>query len=195
MSCRSQTVRWLVDEYVWVGNAEDGVLLKSRDPDDFGLFYERHVGVVVAFLGPRVPGADVVFDLTAETFARAFERREQYDPARGPGVAWVLGIARNLLIDSVRRSRVVDESRARLGVAPVYLDDAQLELIETRSQVDLRAVLGGLPVDQQEAIIRRFLLQESYPEIAERLSCSEQVVRKRVSRGLANARQAVEGQP
>jgi RNA polymerase sigma-70 factor (ECF subfamily) len=179
---------------VQVENAEDAALLGSRDPNDFGRFYERHLSAVVSFLGPRVRGADVVFDLAAETFARAFERRGQYDPARGPAVAWVLVIARNLLIDSVRRSRVVDESRVRLGVEPVAIDDAQLELIETRSQVDLRLVLSGLPPDQGEAIIRRFLLQETYPEIAERLSCSEQVVRKRVSRGLANARQAMEEQ-
>jgi RNA polymerase sigma-70 factor, ECF subfamily len=178
-----------------VGSADDAVLLNSRDPSDFGRFYERHVGAVVSYLGPRVHGADVVFDLTAETFARAFERRGQYDPARGPGVAWVLVIARNLLIDSARRSRVLDESRRRLGVTPTAVDDAQLELIETRSRVDLRAVLGGLPADQREAIIRRFLLDESYPEIAQQLSCSEQVVRKRVSRGLANARQAVKEQP
>ena len=178
-----------------MGDTEDAALLQSGDPNDFGRFYERHVGAVVAFLGPRVRGADVVFDLTAETFARAFERRGQYDPTRGPGVAWVLAIARNLLIDSVRRSRVLDESRRRLGVAPVAVDDEQLELIETRSQIDLRAVLGRLAPEQSEAIIRRFLLQESYPEIAEQLSCSEQVIRKRVSRGLANARQAVEEQP
>jgi RNA polymerase sigma-70 factor (ECF subfamily) len=177
-----------------VGAADDAALLGSSDPNDFGRFYERHIEAVVSYLGPRVRGADVVFDLAAETFARAFERRGQYDPARGPAVAWVLVIARNLLIDSVRRARVVDESRRRLGVAPIAVDDAQLELIETRSRVDLRALLEGLPAQQREAIIRRFLLQESYPEIAARLSCSEQVVRKRVSRGLANARQVVEEQ-
>ncbi len=177
-----------------MGNAEDAALLGSRDPNHFGRFYERHVTAVVSYLGPRVRGADVVFDLTAETFARAFERRGQYDPARGPAVAWVLVIARNLLIDSLRHARVVDESRRRLNVAPVAVDDAQLELVETRSQIDLRSVLADLPAEQSEAIIRRFLLQESYPEIAEHLACSEQVVRKRVSRGLANARQAVEEQ-
>jgi len=170
-------------------------LLGSGNPNDFGRFYERHVGAVVSYLGPRVRGADVVFDLTAETFARAFERRGQFDPGRGHAVAWVLVIARNLLIDSVRRSRVMDESRVRLGVAPVSIDDAQLALIETRSRIDLRTVLAALPSEQSEAIIRRFLLEESYPEIAEQLSCSEQVVRKRVSRGLANARQAIGEQP
>jgi RNA polymerase sigma factor (sigma-70 family) len=175
-----------------VAGSDDEALLASSDPEDFGLFYERHVDFVVAFLGRRTRRADVVFDLTAETFARAFERRSQYDPARGPGVAWVLGIARNLLIDSVRRSRVVDDSRLRLGVDPIALDDAQLELIESRSRVDLGTLLEALPSDQREAVILRFLSEESYSEIAERLSCSEQVVRKRVSRGLANARRVLE---
>ena len=115
----------LVDEYVRVGNAEDAALLGSRDPNHFGRFYERHVDGGRLVSRPAGPGADVVFDLTAETFARAFERRGQYDPARGPAVAWVLVIARNLLIDSLRHARVVDESRVRLGVEAVAIDDAQ----------------------------------------------------------------------
>jgi len=35
----------------------------------------------------------------AETFARALEHRGAYDPRRGPAIAWLLGIARNLLLD------------------------------------------------------------------------------------------------
>jgi RNA polymerase sigma factor (sigma-70 family) len=178
-----------------VDELDDLELLRSRDGADFGRFYERHVGAVASFLGPRVNGADIVFDLTGETFARALEHRDQFDPARGPAVAWLLGIARNLLIDSVRRSRVADESRVRLGIAPIQLDDEQLAGIEARSLVDLRSLLGTLTADQREAVVRRFLLEESYTEIAARLSCSEQVVRKRVSRGLASLRQAIEEQP
>jgi RNA polymerase sigma-70 factor (ECF subfamily) len=50
-------------------------------------------------------------DLVAETFARAFERREQFDPSRGAAILWLLAIANNLLVDAVRRGRVADESR------------------------------------------------------------------------------------
>jgi hypothetical protein len=62
----------------------------------------------------------------ASPFARALERRGQYDPARGPALAWLLGIASNLIADAARRGRVEAASRTRLGMEPVELDDEQL---------------------------------------------------------------------
>jgi DNA-directed RNA polymerase specialized sigma24 family protein len=46
---------------------------------------------------------------------------------------------------------------------------------------------------EREAVIRRVVLEESYRAIAAELRCSEQVVRKRVSRGLARLRGGLEG--
>jgi RNA polymerase sigma-70 factor (ECF subfamily) len=43
-------------------------------------------------------------------------------------------------------------------------------------------------------VIRRVVLEQSYAAIATELRCSEQVVRKRVSRGLAALRAMVEGE-
>ncbi|HEX3509970.1 MAG TPA: RNA polymerase sigma factor [Solirubrobacteraceae bacterium] len=170
----------------------DAELLCSGDPADFGRFYERHIGALIAFLGARVRAPDQVFDFAAETFARALERREQYDALRGPAVAWLFAIARNLIIDSVRRARVADESRVRLGLEPIALDDEQLEMIHARSQMDLCTALAGLAPEQRAAVRRRVVGEEPYPDIAADLRCSEQVVRKRVSRGLANLREALE---
>ena len=46
-----------------------------------------------------------------------------------------------------------------------------------------------LPRDEQAAIRSRVLDERSYSEIATQLKCSEMVVRKRVSRGLARIRE------
>jgi RNA polymerase sigma factor (sigma-70 family) len=157
---------------------------------DFAAFYERHVAMVAAYLGRRVLRPDLVFDLVAETFARALEHRDQYDARRGPAVAWLLGIARNLVADAARRGRVASEARRRLGMTPVALDDEALERIELRASVNLNlhSLLAELPASQREAVVRRVLADESYAVIAERIGCSEQVVRQRVSRGLATLR-------
>jgi RNA polymerase sigma factor (sigma-70 family) len=173
----------------------DAQLLQSPDAADFGRFYERHVGAVVSYLGARVRGAELVFDLTAETFARALEHRDQYDPTRGPAVAWLLGIARHLIIDAARRRQVSDRSRLRLGLAPIVLDDEQLARIDARSMVDLRAALAALAPEEREAVIRRVLCEQPYAELAAHLRCSEQVARKRVSRGLARLRRVLEEHP
>src|SRR3954467_14936808 len=97
----------------------DAELLRSRDPEQFGVFYERNVGALTSYVARRSPRADLTFDLVAETFARALEHRDRYDPRRGPATAWLLAIARNLMTDAARHGRVADAARVRLGMAPV----------------------------------------------------------------------------
>jgi RNA polymerase sigma factor (sigma-70 family) len=168
--------------------------LLAGDAEQFGDFYERHVDAVAAFVGMRTRRPDLVFDLVAETFARALEHRGQYDAERGPAVGWLFGIARHLVIDAARRGRVAADSRVRLGMTRITLDDDQLARVEDRAQVDLRAALTDMPADQREAVIRRVVLEQDYPELAQGLRCSQQVARKRVSRGLAFLRRGLEGQ-
>jgi RNA polymerase sigma-70 factor (ECF subfamily) len=61
--------------------------------------------------------------------------------------------------------------------------------------LDLKDALSGLSSEHREAVVRRFLVDESYADIAEDVGCSEQVVRKRVSRGLAVLREALQENP
>jgi RNA polymerase sigma factor (sigma-70 family) len=175
-----------------LGKRSDAELLAGDAPGDYGSFYDRHLAVVSSYVASRVRQPELMFDLVAETFARALERRAQFDPARGPAVGWLLGIARNLIADSARRGQVEAASRVRLGMAAVELDDEQLARIVELGRGDLRALLGSIPADQREAVLRRVVLDESYTTIAGQVRCSEQVVRKRVSRGLASLRANLE---
>jgi RNA polymerase sigma-70 factor (ECF subfamily) len=132
-----------------------------------------------------------VLDLVAETFARALERREQFDGNRGPAVGWLIGIARHLLLDAVRRGRVDDASRRRLGMERISFEQQELELLERDSAAELERALARLPAEQREAIEKRVLEEKPYAAIAAGIGCSEQVVRKRVSRCLATLRREV----
>ena len=51
------------------------------------------------------------------------------------------------------------------------------------------ALVENLPEDERFAVRSRVLDERPYPEIASELRCSEMVVRKRVSRGLARMRE------
>jgi RNA polymerase sigma factor (sigma-70 family) len=170
----------------------DEELLAHGGAPGFGLLYERRYPLIRGYLRRRVgPRPDLVLDLVAETFARALERREQFDPQRGSVVAWLLGIAHHLLLDAVRDGRVADRSRRALGMQCMLVRDDQLELVERDSGSDLQRALGKLPAEQREAIERRVLAEEPYAAIATQVGCSEQVVRKRVSRGLAALRRDI----
>jgi RNA polymerase sigma factor (sigma-70 family) len=164
-------------------------LLAGGSAEDFGALYERTYPLIRAYLRRRAGARpDLVLDLVAETFARALERRRQFDPERGQAVVWLLGIATHLFIDSTRRGRVADESRRRLGMERICVEDDQLELIERESASELLRALNMLPGDQREAVERRVFQEAAYAAIAEQVGCSEQVARKRVSRGLSALR-------
>jgi RNA polymerase sigma factor (sigma-70 family) len=167
----------------------DEELLAGGDAESFGALYERRYPLIRGYLRRRLgTHPDLVLDLVAETFARALERREQFDGERGPAVGWLLGIARHLLLDATRRGRVDDASRRRLGMEQIPFEHRELELLERDSASELERALARLPNEQREVIEKRILGDESYAAIASDIGCSEQVIRKRVSRGLAALR-------
>jgi RNA polymerase sigma factor (sigma-70 family) len=173
--------------------AADALLL-AGDGHDFAAFYRRHEDAVLAFFLRRTGGGDLAADLTAETFARALAGRRRFDPSIGDAGAWLFGIARNLMATSLKRGRVDDSMRRRLGIEPLTLDDEAIARINELDGSPAAAALDELPVDQRTAVVGRVLEEQSYPELAGRLRCSESVVRQRVSRGLRALRNRLEAE-
>jgi RNA polymerase sigma factor (sigma-70 family) len=175
----------------WRSESDDRVLVAAvSDADAFAAFYERYERPVLAFFLHRVGDPELASDLTAEVFAAALAGLARYRPGRAPASAWLFGIAQHKLAKSRRRGMVEVRARRRLAMAPLLLEDDDLERVERLAGAEVAAadLLEGLPSDEREAIRRRVLDEISYAEIAGRMQCSEAVVRKRVSRGLARMR-------
>lgn len=132
----------------------------------------------------RTGRPEVTVDLTAETFARALSGRGSFDPALGEALAWLFGIARHVLARSLELGRVEDETRMRMKMQPLVLDDDVLADIQDAGHGPALVALQGLPGDQRDAIRARIIDDHSYEQAAAELRCSESVVRQRVSRGL-----------
>jgi RNA polymerase sigma-70 factor (ECF subfamily) len=166
------------------------------DVDSFAEFYRRHERPVLGFFMHWCRSGELAADLMAETFAAAFESRSRYRADLGEPRAWLFGIARHVLLRSVRRGRVEDEIRRRLGIARLVIDDDALERVEAlASQTDAAVdALGGLSEALRDAVVGRVLDEREYRELAQALECSESVVRQRVTRGLARIRNRLEVQ-
>ena len=171
----------------------DEELLRSDDPEDFGLFYDRHVRTLLAFFARRTDDPEAAADLTAETFASALASRRRFRPGRTPAVAWLFGIARHRLADYHRRGRADDRIRRSLAIErrPLAAEDAEV----IRALADDRAtvMMESLGADQRAAVTAHVIEDRGYAEIAERLQVPEVTVRQRVSRGLATMRRGLGG--
>lgn len=162
------------------------LLLAARTHSEpFGVFYERHVASVLAFFRRRVPGPEEAFDLTAETFAAALASVARFEPGPEPPRAWLFAIARHKLSEALRSSRIQDEARRALAMQPIQLDDEAIEILETTAHAAAVEFLETIAPEQRDAVKARHLEERDYAEIAAELGCSESVIRKRVSRGLA----------
>jgi RNA polymerase sigma factor (sigma-70 family) len=164
---------------------------RGGDPEAFAAFYREHRGDVLSYLRVRVANADLAADLMCETFTQALlvvHDRERELPV--VPIAWLITIARHALIDSVRRGRVADDTRQRLAMEPLELYDRDITAIEdAATDADLLAQLrAALPGEQLHAFVARVLDERDYGEIARELETSQSVVRKRVSRAVAQLR-------
>jgi RNA polymerase sigma-70 factor (ECF subfamily) len=179
-----------------IDKLDDPALLArtAHEPAAFGVFYRRHERDVLRYFLGAGNAAEVAADLAAETFAAALLSREHFREELGEPRAWLFGIARHVLARSRERRRVEARARLRLRMAPLVLDDDAIERIDALAGADERALalLAELPGEQRDAIRARVLQERDYDEIAATLECSQQVVRKRVSRGLATLRARLE---
>jgi RNA polymerase sigma-70 factor, ECF subfamily len=154
----------------------------------FRIVYERHAAAVYGFVLRRTRDAEVAHDLTAGTFAQAWLSRRRFrDQADGSAGPWLIGIARNLVAQAVRR-RVELEAYGKLGVME-RLDRASAQA----EPEERRETIADLPEGQRAALALRVVHELDYGEIAASLGTTPGAARVRVARGPGELRQRLTG--
>lgn len=155
------------------------------DPGAFRELYDRYADRVLGYHLRRSHDEDAAHELTAETFAQAWLVRTRFrDECDGTAGPWLFGIARNVLLVSVRRRALEASARQRLGML-VERPDAQPD---ERWLDGLDEALDALPDNQREAIRLRVIDELAYAEVAASLGTTPTAARVRVHRGLATLR-------
>jgi RNA polymerase sigma factor (sigma-70 family) len=140
----------------------------------FELFYEEHRGDVLRLLRRRL-GRERADDAFQETFLRALQaygRLEHGEHLR----AWVLTIARNVAIDTVRRQQ------------PFAEPDEPATYDELPAYEALAPLTDGLPPTERAAIVLRYGYDLPYDRIAAVLGSSADAARQATSTGVRKLR-------
>ena len=119
----------------------------ASDPQAFERFYREHMGAVQRFVARRVDDPYLAADLTADVFVAVIESAGSYRRSRGEPVAWLYGIARNVVAGERRRKAKELRTAAQIrGRELVDEDDlaALHELIDSESAA--RGLLRDLDV-------------------------------------------------
>jgi RNA polymerase sigma-70 factor (ECF subfamily) len=133
---------------------------------------------------------DAAVDVTQDTFARAFDRWDQYDANR-PLRAWLHGIVSHAAFDALRRRRVRTLALPAIGAVREATVPGSLEGDPGRHVVDrerMADAMGGLKPDARAALILRHYYGYDYAEIARFLRTSPGNVGSILSRTHATLR-------
>ena len=149
-------------------------------------------------------------DLTQDVFLKLYKNLTSFDTLKGSFQTWITTLARNLLVDHFRRTRL-DRASDSLDASFDGEEDGPTmgdRLADTRPsqeahvaglelKVKVQAALKQLSPELREAVILRDLEDMDYKEIAQVLRIPEGTVKSRISRGrgeLARLLQRIEGQ-
>ncbi|HEX6031773.1 MAG TPA: sigma-70 family RNA polymerase sigma factor [Tepidiformaceae bacterium] len=179
------------EDAVHDGAGDDEALARAAVARDSGAWeqvFERHYGTVFGFVRYRLRGADEAEDIASQVFEVAFARADRFDYRGVPIEAWLIGIARNLVRDHVKKlgRRGVSEELDEANTAP---EPDVASAIDLRQ--DLAAAMQALTQDQQEVIALRFLLDKPVTETAALMHRSEDAVKNLQRRALAAMHRAL----
>ncbi len=169
----------------WSNLPDAELLRRSGDGAAFAELYRRHVAAVHAWSQRRLPWA--ASDVTAETFARAWLSRRRFrDQRDGSALPWLLGIARNVSLSSLRRQQVETRARARLGLPTDLAAEDGYAHVDDRlsASTELGSAVEDLPEHERQAVKLRVMDELPYAVVAERLGIRPAAARLRVSRAL-----------
>jgi RNA polymerase sigma factor (sigma-70 family) len=158
------------------------------NPRSFAAFYERQMPGVLDWMRRRTHNDHLAVELTARTFLKAFEQRDQHrGSTEVEAVGWVRSIARRELLQFLRHGKVERAANDQLGrdLPPLTDDEAHRidEVLDaTAARTPLGEALDRLSSQQREAFERRFGGEETDAEIAAKMRISEIAVRQAVFR-------------
>ncbi len=171
----------------------DAALLQAARTDAraFRELYNRYADRVLGYHLRRCRDDDAAHELTAETFAQAWLVRARFrDECGGSAGPWLFGIARNVLLASVRRKALEAGARERLGMLTSPAVEPEESWLE-----GLDEALDELPESQREAIRLRVVDDLAYADVAAALGTSQAAARVRVHRGLSALRTRLSKEP
>jgi RNA polymerase sigma factor (sigma-70 family) len=165
----------------------------SGDPEAAAAFVRRVEAKVYGLALAIVRDPADAQDVAQEAFVRAWRFAASFDERRGSVLAWLLGITRNVALDSVR-------GRGRRPVPTVDLpedrpaDPTDLgELVGRRAEARrIAGLMGQLPAAQRDALVAVTLLGLSTREVSERDAIPHGTVKTRVRLALRKLRADME---
>ena len=158
---------------------------ETGDRDAFSRLFVHFAPRVKSYLLRQGSSPSQAEDIAQETLALLWRKAGLFDPAKASASTWIFRIARNQMIDRIRRRQrpELDPNDPLLVPAAEPAPDHQASKQQDIAAV--RSALAELPEKQREVIMLSFFEEDPHPAIAEKLQLPIGTVKSRIRLALA----------
>jgi RNA polymerase sigma factor (sigma-70 family) len=162
-------------------------LLKNRDNKAFCYLYDHYSGALYSIILQILSDTELANDVLQDVFVNIWRKIESYDSTKGRLFTWMLNIARNASIDTLR-SKTYQNDRKNQS-----MDNQGEALVALVTQVNVdnigfRKVLTQLKEEQRLLIDLAYFKGYTHEEIAEMESLPLGTVKTRIRSALIQLR-------
>jgi RNA polymerase sigma-70 factor, ECF subfamily len=162
----------------------------AGDAEAVGRLYDSLVTPIYRYVSLRVHRREDAEDLTQLVFERIVASLPRYRARGRPFEAWAFRIARNAVIDHVRKDRAHEPLAERHDAG--HEDTPDRLTVRGEEIRELRRAIATLTADQQEALALRFAAGLSAEEAAEVMGRRAGTVRGLTFRAITTLRRRLE---
>jgi RNA polymerase sigma-70 factor (ECF subfamily) len=169
--------------------------LLRQDVNAFEQLYDRHSRIVYALVLRILQQTPTAEEVVQDVFLQLWRNAAQYQEARGPFVPWLLTLARNRALDTLRlkserqrRREDQTEELPSISAAPQY----EKLLDEKRRAGRVRALMAELSAPQKKAIEMAYFEGLSHSEIASALQEPLGTVKSWIRNGLLRLKEGLQ---
>jgi RNA polymerase sigma factor (sigma-70 family) len=141
-------------------------LLKTRDRKAFSYLYDNYSGSLYTIITQIIGDIELANDVLQDVFVNIWRRIESYDQGKGRLFTWMLNIARNASIDTLR-SKSFQNSKKNQSISDKELSyGGQVPGLNV-DNIGFKKVLGRLKREHRVLIELAYFKGYTHEEIAE----------------------------
>jgi len=146
------------------------------DMDSFAILYKELVNIIYGYLKSRLDMEDTIQDILQDTFMAVWKNSHLYN-GQASVVSWVVSIARNKMMDALRRKYKHENASVKINELTISTDDFTEDLTD---KLVLKGALKQLNADSKELLYLVYNMGLSYKETASILEIPEGTVKSRM---------------
>src|SRR5580658_11057301 len=166
------------------------VALKERNNQAFAFLYDNYAGALYSIIRQIITdNSELAGDVLQEVFINIWRKIESYDQSKGRLFTWMLNIARNAAIDTLRSKSYQNSQKNQELPDNVYKGASNQTTQQNIDNIGLKKVLEKLKPEHRVLVELAYFKGFTHEEIAEMMTIPLGTVKTRIRNALLQLRE------